>query len=114
MTITNTWGVVQMECYPEYEGQPDMVFNVHWSLTAREDNYVGYAYGSVSVPLADEENFTPYEDLTEEQVLQWVKDALGEEAVLRYEQIVAQEIETQKNPPVVRPPLPWSQPPAQP
>jgi len=114
MTITNTWGVVQMECYPEYEGQPDMVFNVHWNLTGTEDNYVGYAYGSVSVPLADEENFTPYEELTQEQVIGWVKDALGEEQVLNYEANVAAQIEAQRNPTVVKPPLPWSQPPAPP
>ena len=110
MTISNTWKVVQMECYPEYEGQLDMVFNVHWSLTAAEDNFTGYAYGSVSVPLADEATFIPYADLTEEQVLGWVKDALGQEAVDRYEQIVAEQINAQKNPTVVKPPLPWIEP----
>jgi hypothetical protein len=28
MTITNTWNVVQMDAYPEYEGETDVVFTV--------------------------------------------------------------------------------------
>ena len=52
--------------------------------------------------------FTPYEDLTQDQVVGWTKDALGDEQVAATEANVAAQIETQKNPPVVTPPLPWS------
>jgi hypothetical protein len=38
-----------------------------------------------------------------------VQDALGEEQVASYEANVAQQIENQINPPVVTPPLPWSE-----
>ena len=33
MAVTNTWAVVQMDAYPEYDGDTDVVFNVHWTLT---------------------------------------------------------------------------------
>lgn len=116
MAVTMKWGVVQMDAYPEYQGQTDVVFTVHWNLTGTQivgdapdqKTYTGYVYGSVSVTLNSEEPFTPYADLTEAQVIGWVEDALGEEQVAAYEANVGQQIADQINPPVVTPPLPWS------
>lgn len=108
MAITNTWGVVQMDCYPEYEGQPDVVFTVHWTLSGTDGTYNGSAYGSVGLTLDEGSDFTPYADLTEAQVVGWVQEALGDEQVAAYEANVAQQIADQANPPVVTPPLPWA------
>ena len=110
MAITNTWGVVQMDCYPEYEGETDVVFTVHWTLTGTDGTYEGFVYGSVGVTLDEGAAFTPYADLTEAQVIGWVQDALGDEQVAAYEANVAQQIADQVNPPVVAPPLPWAPP----
>ena len=110
MTITNTWAVVQMDAYPEYEGEADVVFTVHWTLTGTDGTYVGSVYGSVGVSLNEGATFTPYEDLTEAQVIGWVQDALGAEQVAAYEANVAQQIADQIDPPVVTPPLPWATP----
>ena len=108
MTITNTWNIQQMDCYPEVDGNTDVVFTVHWTLTGTDGTYAGSVYGSVGVTLDPEAPYTPYADLTQEQVIGWVQDALGEEVVLGYEANVAQQIDNQINPPVVTPPLPWS------
>lgn len=108
MPITNTWAVVQMDAYPEYDNEQDVVFNVHWTLTGTDGTYNGSVYGSQAVTLDSGATFTPYADLTEAQVIGWVQDALGEEQVAAYEANVAQQIENQINPPVVTPPLPWS------
>ena len=108
MAITNTWAVQQMDAYPEYEGEPDVVYTVHWTLTGTDGTYAGSVYGSVGVSTSTSGAFTPYEDLTEVQVVGWVQDALGEEQVAAYEANVAQQISDQINPPVVTPPLPWS------
>lgn len=108
MTITNTWNVVQMDAYPEYEGEPDVVFTVHWTLTGTDGTYVGSAYGSTGITLVEGATFTPYADLTLAQVVGWVQDAMGEEQVTSLEANVAQQIADQINPPVVTPPLPWS------
>lgn len=108
MTITNTWAVVQMDCYPELDGDTDVVFTVHWTLNGTDGTYAGSVYGSVGVTLDEGSTFTPYASLTEAQVIGWVKDALGEEQVAAYEASVAQQIADQANPPVVNPPLPWS------
>jgi hypothetical protein len=108
MTITNTWGVLQMDAYPEQDGETDVVFNVHWTLTGADGTYSGNVYGSQSVTVDPEAPFTPYADLTQAQVIGWVKDALGEEQVASLEANVAEQIANQINPPVVTPALPWS------
>ena len=110
MAITNTWAVVQMDAYPEADGETDVVFNVHWTITGTDGEYTGYVYGSQGVPLDPDAPFTPYADLTQEQVIGWVQDAMGAEQVAAYEANVAQQIENQINPPVVTPPLPWASP----
>lgn len=105
------WNIAQMDCYPEVDGAKDVVFTVHWNCSASEvvgeNTYNGYVYGSVGVQLNAEEGFTPYAELTKDQVVGWVKDVLGEETVAATEANVAQQIEDQKNPKVVSPALPW-------
>ena len=109
MAITNTWTISQLECYPEYEGQPDVVTVVHWRLTGTDGEYTGSVYGSIGLTLDPDAPFTPYASLTQDQVIGWVKDALGAEQVAAYEANVAQQIADQINPPVVTPPLPWAE-----
>jgi len=109
MNIVNTWNVVSMDAYPEYEDETDVVFNVHWTLVGTDGTYNGSVYGSVGVSLDEGATFTPYADLTEAQVIGWVQAALGEEQVASYEANVAQQIADQIDPPVVTPPLPWAE-----
>lgn len=107
MAVVNTWSVVQLDAYPEVDGKTDVVFNVHWTLTATDGTYSGNVYGSQSVTLDPSAPFVPYASLTEAQVIGWVKDALGEEQVASLEANVAEQIANQINPPVVQPALPW-------
>lgn len=110
MAVVNTWNVVQMDCYPYVDGEQDVVFTVHWTLSGSDGDYTGSVYGSVGVTLDAEAPFTPYADLTLDQVIGWVQDALGAEQVAAYEANVAQQIENQINPPVLTLPLPWAPP----
>jgi hypothetical protein len=106
MTITNTWAIQQMDCYPEYEGEPDVVFVCHWTLIATDGTYSGSSYGSVGVTYEAGTPYTAYADLTLDQVLGWVwANGVDKDAT---EAAVAAQIENQINPTVVTPPLPWS------
>ena len=109
MAVTYTWNVVRMDCYPELDGETDVVFTVHWTLAGEEAGFSGGVYGSVGVTIDPDAPFTPYADLTLAQVTGWVQDALGAEQVASYEANVAQQINDQVVPPVVTPPLPWSE-----
>ncbi len=107
MATTYTWAVVQMDAYPEADGETDVVFNVHWTLTGEEAGFSGSVYGTQTVTVDPDAPFTPYADLTETQVIGWVQAAMGAEQVAAYEATVAEQINNQINPPVVNPPLPW-------
>jgi hypothetical protein len=106
--ITNTWAVTQMDAYPERDGKTDVVFTVHWTLTGSEAGFVGTAYGTQGVTVDPDAPFTPYADLTQEQVVGWVKAAMGAERVAELEAGVANQINEQIVPSAVTPPLPWS------
>jgi hypothetical protein len=110
MATTITWVVEQMNCYPEKDGETDVVFTVHWRCNGVDGQYSGTSYGSQSVTYEAGAPFTPYADLTQDQVIGWVKEAMGQERVDEIEVNVANQIENQKNPPVVTPPLPWAAP----
>jgi hypothetical protein len=108
MAVTYTWAIAQMDAYPEFDGETDVVFAVHWTLTGTDSAYIGSIYGSVGVTVAPDTPFTPYAALTKAQVIGWVQAAMGAEQVASYEANVAQQIADQINPPVVTPPLPWN------
>jgi hypothetical protein len=79
------------------------VSEVHWSLTAQDGDFSGSVYGSIGLT---GELTVPYESLTEEVVIGWVKSAMGQETVAAHEAAVLAQIEAQKNP-VVANGLPW-------
>ena len=108
MSITTTWIVEQMNCYPQAEGQTDVVFTVHWRVNVTDGTYNATSYGTVGVTYEAGTPYTPYANLTQAQVVGWVQAALGPEQVASIEAGLATNIANQANPPVVTPPLPWS------
>ena len=106
--MTTTWIVEQMSCYPQAEGQTDVVFNVAWRANATDGTYNATSYGTVGVTYVAGEPYTPYADLTQAQVVGWVQAALGQEQVDAIDAGLATSIANQVNPPIVTPPLPWS------
>ena len=101
------WNISQLDCYPTEDGEVDVVFTAHWDLIATEGDYSGRVYGSVGITHNAESVFIPYNELTKEVVVGWVKEAIGEETVAAHEAAVLQQIEDQKNPKVISPALPW-------
>jgi len=105
------WRVTAMDCYPNFSGAKDYVFNVHWDcLTYYSGISGGPLYGrTFSVTKMPEltGEFIPYTGLNEEMVLSWVWDVMGSEKKYNYEQKSYAEIYNQLIPPVIQLPLPW-------
>jgi hypothetical protein len=108
MSVTNTWVVEQMNCYPQAEGQTDVVFTVHWRINATDGTYTATSYGSTNVTYKAGTPYTPYNQLTQDQVIGWVQTVLGEEEVISLEASLAANIADQAHPPIVTLPLPWN------
>ena len=107
MSITNTWIVEQMSCYPQHEGETDVVFTVYWRVNATDGTYNATNYGSVGVMYVAGSQFTPYANLTQDQVVGWVQDVMGPEQVNNIYASLALNIANQVNPPVINLPPPW-------
>ena len=106
MANTYTWIVEYMSCYPQAEGETDVVFVVGWRCNATDGTYNATQYGTVSVTYVAGDPYTPYADLTEVQVQGWVwANGVDQDAV---QSSLDTSIANQVNPPVVNPPLPWS------
>ena len=73
------------------------VFTAHWRCDASDGDFSASSYGTAGFsqdPEADD--FTPYEDLTEAQVLEWVwADGVDKDAT---EAALQANIDAQKNP----------------
>jgi len=103
---TITWTITAMDCYPQEGGNTDVVFNVHWTCSGTEGIYNASVYSTCAVPAPTGSAFTPYANLTQEQVLGWIWADGVDKAVT--EAAVQQQLNNQINPPVVTPPLPWA------
>jgi hypothetical protein len=103
-----TWAIERLDCYPERDGQADVVFAVHWRLRAQDGDYHASGYGSAGLTYDPASPFTSYSSLTQEQVVSWVQATLGADQIAQMEAALANAIAAQINPPVVSPPLPWA------
>jgi len=105
---TITWNISQLDCLPQAPEGADYVVTAHWQCTGVDGAYTGQVYSTTSFTVVQGEAFTPYADLTQDQVLGWV-GANGVDNTAT-EAAVQQQIDNQINPPIVAPPLPWAVP----
>jgi hypothetical protein len=109
MAIVYNWVISAMDEYPQTSDDlTDVVFVVHWRRNATDvvgdKTYFADVYGALNVPAPSPEDFTPYPDLTFDQVCGWLDAGLD---VASIDAGLAVQIENLINPPVVQLPLPW-------
>jgi hypothetical protein len=105
--ITLSW-IIERLLVRKVEGTlTDVVITADWRCNGSQESFSGTCYGSCSFA-PPSGSFTPYEDLTEAQVLGWCyANGVDKTAI---EANVTAQIENQINPPVIAPPLPWLPP----
>jgi hypothetical protein len=88
MEITYKWDCTTVEVNYEQEGESNVVYLIHWSLdgVSTETNEDGNFHtvsiaGSKEIPLNPDTEFVAFEDLTNEILTNWTKEAFGEEEV---------------------------------
>ena len=107
MALETKWVVVQMDTAPSEDKLIDVVKRVHYRYEGTDEQYFADIYGVLSCETPSETDFTAYEDLTYEQVCEWLEAGLNVEAM---DLNLATQIENLKNPPIVNLPLPFSNP----
>lgn len=98
---TVTWKIAQLE----RETQDGYVFTAHYTIDVEDGTYRAGAYGSIGFQRP--ENLIPYADLTEAQVIEWVKEALGADKVLEIGQALINRLNEQRQPTKATG-LPWN------
>ena len=110
-----SWIIERLLVKPTEGTYTDVVITADWRCNGSEttgsgdteQTYSGTCYGSCSFQ-PPTEGFTPYDQLTEQQVLDWCyANGVDKTAI---EANVTQQINDQINPPVIAPPLPWLPP----
>jgi len=105
--MTNTWVIERMDVCALFETKPNVVNNVHWRINADDNSYTASVYGTRAIPYDNANPFTPFEDLTQDQVITWVKNIMGKEGIAEIEARIAYLLENQRNPVVYVLPSPW-------
>ena len=102
--MTILWLIERLLVKPLEGSNPDVVITADWRCNGTDETYSGTCYGSCSFA-PPSGSFTPYEDLTQDQVLGWCYENGVDKTAI--EANVSLQIENQINPPVVVLPLPW-------
>ena len=118
-TPTPVWSIIWMNAYPQFDGQTDVVIQAGWACTVSQRIngalYEGISQGQSSFTLDSSTTFTPYDQLTQDQVLGWCWAATDPQGQVLIDKTVVEaqataRYEAQVTPPIVQPPLPWNPP----
>ena len=96
--INYKWDIAQMD----RKAADGFVTTVHYTVSAIDGEHTASTYGTVGYT-QEEGSYTPFEQLTKEQVVGWVQKSLGKDEV---EAGLAAQIDALKNP-VSESGLPW-------
>lgn len=104
MATEFNWRIAQLE----RNTSDGVVFTAHYTIDAKDEVYSSAgAYGSVGLEQPDPETTIPFDDLTEELVVEWVKEKLGgEEKVEEIEAALQSQLD-EKHAPTKAAGLPW-------
>ena len=89
MAINYAWDVNTVDTYPTKDSNSDVVYNVHWRLTATDDAnndadgnpQTATVYGSQGLDTDDISSFTAFGSLDAAKVQGWVEAALTADKV---------------------------------
>jgi hypothetical protein len=96
---TFTWTVTQL-LTETIAGEQNYVVIANYEVVGVDGIYTSSISDSARFSTENVDNFTPYEDLTNDIVIGWVKSMLGPDTVANYEESIQGQIDSQITPPV--------------
>ena len=106
---TYNWNTTSL--YTEtIDGQSDFVVIVNYEVVGVDGEYTASLSNTARISTELVSEFIPFADLTNEIVIGWVQEDLGEDGVSNLEACIQGQIDSLITPPVspVNTPLPWS------
>ena len=103
--ITYKWTFSAFDCRVSEDGLTDVVTTVHWRYNGtNEDGITAGTYGAQSVGEPNPDAFTPYPQISEEQVIEWMESTIDVPAM---QENITEQIELIINPVNVTLPPPF-------
>lgn len=100
-----TWKIIQTDV-KNVNGLNDVVWQVHWQVTSSDAGHTAVIYGADPITFDGDGDFTPYPNLDELTVIDWIKTALGAERLAQIDQFLSGELMRLKS--ADAPTLPWA------
>ena len=91
--ITYTWKIEELEWMHRFSGLAKVVSTVKGRCEATQDDHTCWIPFTASLAAPEADSMVAYNDLTESQVVEWVKAALGSEKVASMESSLATLVE---------------------
>ena len=96
---TFSWIVKQL-LTQTIDGEQDYVVIANYEVIGVDGEYTSSISDSARFSTANVDNFIPYQDLTNDIVVDWIQSRLGVDGVANYESSIQGQIDSQINPPV--------------
>jgi hypothetical protein len=105
-----TWAIKQLNVIPSKGQHTDVVHSIAWEVTGVDGQESASTSGALSINTDNIENFIAYQNLTQDEVLSWVFNALGQDEKQKAELQIQTVIEAKKSTIniVCKETLPWS------
>lgn len=103
------WVIKDLKCAVESDGLSDVINTIHWRYNATQTIggkvFFADTYGSASLSQPNPQNFIPYSNVTEAEVVKWLEEILP---VKEMQENLNDKIDLKVNPVETSLPLPWS------
>lgn len=103
--ITYKWEFPAFDCSLDKEGMEKVVTTVHWRYKGTDENDVtAEIYGAQAVGEPNPDAFTPYHDISEEQVIEWMENIMDMKIM---NETINEQIDLIKKPTSITLSAPW-------
>jgi hypothetical protein len=99
--IVYDWNCRTVDAYPTAGEFTEVIYNVHWIVTGSdnlENPTRATVYGTQVLNTSEITEFTPFNELTNDQIVEWTKSTMGEEKIAEIEANISKQIELLINP----------------
>lgn len=111
MALTYTWAITELALTTVGDKQ-DYVVQSRWTYTGTDENGLTGTFSGATpfTPDPSQPNFTPYDQLTEAQVLGWIQAVVVGQYLDHVNGVVDEQIAKKKDPVTQTSQFPWSPP----
>ena len=100
---TFNWNIEYVNCLQTNPTYPDIITFIKWEYTITDENDNSITHNKWTSVEFDENNFTPYSDLTQSDVIGWLEDI---EDMVQLQSDLNEDLDNSLNPPIIKRILP--------